>query len=213
MGAMFDAITRWDNLWRAYRLAARGKRKTGSAAVFEHQLADRLIALQCELRLETYGPARTATSSSTSRSGARSAPPRFATASRIMRCATSSTLSSTHVSSCTAMRTAPARAHTERSIGCRVGRGGIATCCAPMSYSILRLWITPSCAPSSRVSSTIWMCYGLPPPSSAAARARSWMSTRPSISPATTCSPSTVHAGCPSVTSPRSSGPTCTRMT
>ena len=56
MGAMFDAITRWDNLWRAYRLAARGKRKTGSAAVFEHQLADRLIALQSELRLKTYRP-------------------------------------------------------------------------------------------------------------------------------------------------------------
>lgn len=53
---MFDAITGWDNLWRAYRLAARGKRQTGSTAAFEHQLADRLIALQCELRLKTYRP-------------------------------------------------------------------------------------------------------------------------------------------------------------
>ena len=56
MGAMFDAITGWDNLGRAYRLAAFGKRKTVSVAVFEHQLADRLIALQCELRLKTYRP-------------------------------------------------------------------------------------------------------------------------------------------------------------
>ncbi|MGH8588472.1 MAG: reverse transcriptase domain-containing protein [Gammaproteobacteria bacterium] len=56
MGAAFDAITGWDNLCRAYRLAARGKRRTGSAAAFEHQLADRLIALQSELRLKTYRP-------------------------------------------------------------------------------------------------------------------------------------------------------------
>lgn len=56
MGAMFDAITGWDNLWRAYRLAARGKRRTGSAAAFEHQLADRLITLQSELCMKTYRP-------------------------------------------------------------------------------------------------------------------------------------------------------------
>lgn len=56
MGAMFDAITHWDNLWRAYRSAARGKRRRGSAAAFEHQVADRLIALQGELRARTYRP-------------------------------------------------------------------------------------------------------------------------------------------------------------
>ena len=56
MGAMFDAITGWDNLWLAYRLAARGKRRTGSAAAFEHQVADRLITVQNDLRMKTYRP-------------------------------------------------------------------------------------------------------------------------------------------------------------
>ena len=51
-----NAITAWDNLWLAYRLAARGKRRTGSAAAFEHQVADRLIALQGELGTKTYRP-------------------------------------------------------------------------------------------------------------------------------------------------------------
>ena len=56
MGIMFDAITGWDNLWLAYRLAARGKRRMGSATAFEHQVADRLIALQNNLRMKTYRP-------------------------------------------------------------------------------------------------------------------------------------------------------------
>ena len=56
MGALFDAITDWDNLWRAYRRAARGKRRKGSAATFEQQIADRLITLQDELRAKTYRP-------------------------------------------------------------------------------------------------------------------------------------------------------------
>ncbi|MGH8578848.1 MAG: reverse transcriptase domain-containing protein [Gammaproteobacteria bacterium] len=56
MVAMFDAITGWDNLWLAYRLAARGKRRMGSAAAFEYQVADRLIALQNDLRMKTYRP-------------------------------------------------------------------------------------------------------------------------------------------------------------
>lgn len=56
MGAMFDAITEWDNLWQAYSQAARGKRRKGSAAAFEHQLADQLIALQDDLRDHTYRP-------------------------------------------------------------------------------------------------------------------------------------------------------------
>ena len=56
MGAMFDAIAGWDNLWLAYRQAARGKRRKGSAAAFEHQLADRLIALQDDLRNRTHRP-------------------------------------------------------------------------------------------------------------------------------------------------------------
>jgi RNA-directed DNA polymerase len=56
MGALFDAIADWDNLWRAYRLAARGKRRKSSAAAFDHQVADRLLALQAELRAQTYRP-------------------------------------------------------------------------------------------------------------------------------------------------------------
>lgn len=56
MGAMFDAIAGWDNLWQAYSQAARGKRRKGSAAAFEHQLADRLIALQDDLRDRSYRP-------------------------------------------------------------------------------------------------------------------------------------------------------------
>lgn len=56
MGALFDAITNWDNLWRAYHLAARGKRGKRSAAAFDHRVADRLLALQAELRAKTYRP-------------------------------------------------------------------------------------------------------------------------------------------------------------
>lgn len=82
-----DMIT-WDNLWLAFRKAAKGKRGGGSAANFEHQVADRLLALHAELRNKTYRPARIAISISTSRSGARSVPRRFATAWCITRCAT-----------------------------------------------------------------------------------------------------------------------------
>lgn len=39
----------WSNLLLAYRKAARGKRGKGSAAAFEHQVADRLLQLQSEL--------------------------------------------------------------------------------------------------------------------------------------------------------------------
>jgi RNA-directed DNA polymerase len=56
MSAMFEEITTWDNLWLAYRKAACGKRRRGSAAAFEHQVADHLIELQDELRARTYQP-------------------------------------------------------------------------------------------------------------------------------------------------------------
>ena len=56
MGVIFESITTWDNLLRAARLAARGKRRKRSAAAFEHQLADQLIDLQNELRTKTYRP-------------------------------------------------------------------------------------------------------------------------------------------------------------
>jgi len=54
--AMFEAITAWDNLWLAFRKAARGKRRGYAAAAFEHQVADRLVELQHELRSFTYAP-------------------------------------------------------------------------------------------------------------------------------------------------------------
>lgn len=53
---MFDAIADWGNLLQAHRLAARDKRGRGSAAAFEHQLADRLVELQDDLRRRTYRP-------------------------------------------------------------------------------------------------------------------------------------------------------------
>ncbi|MES9904113.1 MAG: reverse transcriptase domain-containing protein [Sedimenticola sp.] len=53
---MFDDITVWDNMWLAYRLAARGKRRRPSAAGFEHQVADKLITLQSDLRSKAYRP-------------------------------------------------------------------------------------------------------------------------------------------------------------
>lgn len=54
MASLFDAVTEWDNLWLAFHLAARGKRRKGSAAAFEQQVADRLLALQDALRDRTY---------------------------------------------------------------------------------------------------------------------------------------------------------------
>jgi RNA-directed DNA polymerase len=56
MGTMFDAITGWANLCLAYRLASRGKRGKASVAAFDYQIADRLIALQDELRRFVYRP-------------------------------------------------------------------------------------------------------------------------------------------------------------
>lgn len=54
MGALFDAITGWDNLWQAFYSAASGKRRTNAAATFDFQIADRLLALQTELRAGNY---------------------------------------------------------------------------------------------------------------------------------------------------------------
>lgn len=46
----------WDNLWLAYRKAAKGKRGGLPAATFEHQVADKLVQLQDDLRQKTYRP-------------------------------------------------------------------------------------------------------------------------------------------------------------
>ncbi len=43
-------------MWLAYRKAAKGKRSGLPAATFEHQVADKLVQLQAELRDKTYRP-------------------------------------------------------------------------------------------------------------------------------------------------------------
>lgn len=42
---MWDSICAWENLWLAYRRAAKGKRGTASTARFEYQVADHLAEL------------------------------------------------------------------------------------------------------------------------------------------------------------------------
>jgi len=56
ISSIYAAITEWDNLWLAYRKAAKGKRGGASVARFELQVADRLVELQAELRAKTYRP-------------------------------------------------------------------------------------------------------------------------------------------------------------
>lgn len=56
MSSMWQELISWDNLWQAFRKAAKGKRGRAAAAGFEHQVADRLLALQAELRERTYRP-------------------------------------------------------------------------------------------------------------------------------------------------------------
>ena len=54
-GSYADIHT-WDNLYQAYRKAAKGKRSRGPAAAFEFRLEDNLVSLQEELADETYQP-------------------------------------------------------------------------------------------------------------------------------------------------------------
>jgi hypothetical protein len=51
---MYASIVAWDNLWLAYRKAAKGKRGAASVARFEYQVADHLVALQADLAAKTY---------------------------------------------------------------------------------------------------------------------------------------------------------------
>jgi RNA-directed DNA polymerase len=53
---MYEQICSWDNLYLAFRKAAKGKRGKGPAACFEHRLEDNLVALQQELQARTYRP-------------------------------------------------------------------------------------------------------------------------------------------------------------
>ena len=55
---MFDQLCSWDNLYLAYRLAAKGKRGRLAAASFEYRLEDNLCDLQEELARQTYQPGR-----------------------------------------------------------------------------------------------------------------------------------------------------------
>jgi len=53
---MYSQLVSWDNLYLAYRKAAKGKRGKPSAARFEYRLEDNLIQLQQELLTKTYRP-------------------------------------------------------------------------------------------------------------------------------------------------------------
>lgn len=52
----YTQIASWENLYLAYRNAARGKRSRASAALFEFKLEDNLIQLHHELRDQSYRP-------------------------------------------------------------------------------------------------------------------------------------------------------------
>ncbi|MCB1814726.1 MAG: group II intron reverse transcriptase domain-containing protein [Candidatus Competibacteraceae bacterium] len=52
----FERVIAWPNLLAAWRAAARGKRGKRATAAFEHQLADRLLALQQDLSSGAYQP-------------------------------------------------------------------------------------------------------------------------------------------------------------
>lgn len=53
---LYSRVIDWSNLLEAFRKAAKGKRGKGSAAGFEHQVADRLLQLQSELADFSYQP-------------------------------------------------------------------------------------------------------------------------------------------------------------
>lgn len=52
----FTEIVQWENLLQAWQQAAQGKRSTQAAATFEHQVADKLLALKADLLSGTYQP-------------------------------------------------------------------------------------------------------------------------------------------------------------
>ena len=52
----YRRICDWENLLAAYGKAARGKRGRRAAAVFEYQLADRLLEVKHELETHSYRP-------------------------------------------------------------------------------------------------------------------------------------------------------------
>lgn len=52
----FRFLYSWENLWQAYRKAAKGKRGNAPAAHFERNLADKIVQLQRELVTQSYQP-------------------------------------------------------------------------------------------------------------------------------------------------------------
>ncbi|MFP4439334.1 MAG: hypothetical protein ACLFVO_18995 [Chloroflexaceae bacterium] len=52
----YPQIYDFDNLYRAYTTARRGKRGTYDVMRFEQQVEDKLFRLQAELRDQTYRP-------------------------------------------------------------------------------------------------------------------------------------------------------------
>ncbi len=56
IGLLWDLVCEWTNLLTAYRRAARHKRGLPAAANFDHRVADRLLALQADLRSFRYEP-------------------------------------------------------------------------------------------------------------------------------------------------------------
>ena len=53
---LYPQITAFENLWLAFKNAARGKRKNPNVAAFEYDLEENLLTLQTELETQTYRP-------------------------------------------------------------------------------------------------------------------------------------------------------------
>jgi len=53
---LYPRIWAYENLYEAWRNAARGKRKARGVVAFEYALTDRLLELEEELRTQTYCP-------------------------------------------------------------------------------------------------------------------------------------------------------------
>ncbi len=53
---IYPKIWAYDNIYRAWRKAAKGKRSSPDVAAFEYGLIDNLLALEDELRRQTYRP-------------------------------------------------------------------------------------------------------------------------------------------------------------
>ena len=56
LGGLWTALTRWENLWLAYRRARRGKRSRETVAQFSCDLESELLTLRRELLLGEYRP-------------------------------------------------------------------------------------------------------------------------------------------------------------